>query len=108
MSVRGRRLVVWVMSSPSVDEAPDLPWWQTSTESGQSEVDHAHDGCGYIRVSTQPRAIHRGSLQRFGEFLGGCDPSEGLSRPSVELVSCKVEVVLRQLRHVGAFGKVLA
>jgi hypothetical protein len=28
----------------------------------------------------------KGSLQRFGEFLYGCHPAEGLSRPPVELV----------------------
>ena len=46
----------------------------------------------------------RGSLQRFGEFLGWCHPVEGLSRSAVELMSGEVEVVLGECCHVGAFG----
>ena len=42
-------------------------------------------------------------MQRFGEILGWCHPVEGLSRPSVELVGCEVEVVLGEGCHVGAF-----
>ena len=50
----------------------------------------------------------RGSLQRFGEFLGWCHPVEGLSRASVELVGGEVEIGLGECCHVGAFGEVLA
>jgi len=50
----------------------------------------------------------KGSLQHFGEFLGWCHPVEGLSRASVELVGCEVEILLGECCHVGAFGEVLA
>ena len=50
----------------------------------------------------------KGSLQHFGEFLGWCHPSEGLSRPAIERMRSVVEIGLGEQAHVGAFGKVLA
>jgi len=70
-------------------------------EAGETQDDGpkqvAHIGCGL-----------RGSLQRFGEFLGWCHPVEGLSRASVELVCGEVEILLGECCHVGSFGEVLA
>ena len=48
------------------------------------------------------------SLQHFGEFLGWCHVTEGLSRAGVERVGGLVEVVLGVLGEVGALGEVLA
>ena len=77
------------------------PWTDSRGEPGQTHdeagLQVAHNRCGL-----------RGSLQRFGEFLGWCHPSEGLSRPPVELVGGEVEVGLGECCHVGAFGEVLA
>ena len=50
----------------------------------------------------------RGSLQRFGEFVRLCHPSEGLSRPGVERVGGLVKIVLAVNRQVGSFREVLA
>ena len=69
----------------------------TPVESKWASIPPAHNGCEF-----------RWSLQRFGEFVGWCHPSEGLSRPGVERVGGLVEVFLGEFGHVGAFGKVLA
>jgi len=54
------------------------------------------------------RCEFRWSSQRFGEFVGWCHPSEGLSRAGVEGVGGLLEIILGEFGHVGAFGEVLA
>ena len=65
-------------------------------------------GIMYPSAGTHKCCEFRWSSQRFGEFVGWCHPSEGLSRAGVEGVGGLVEVVLGVLGEVGSFGKVLA